>query len=300
VVIATYNMAQFIGDAIDSVLGQTLRDLEIHVVDDGSTDNTRAVVESYMIDPRVRYHWQPNQGQTRAKNYGVSVAIAPFVAFCDADDRWTADKLVLQLPAFDAEGRVAVVYGRSRRVAADGNSIEIQRGETHLLPSGVVTEALFVSNFIPFGTAIVRRACLSAVGAFDETYRMGIDWELWLRLSTRYEFRFVDAVVYLYRVWPGQMSNDWRGRYEHAFRIMASFLENYPKQIPRDVARLAYAGCYTQRARLRSELERDLLGALADLGRALSYSPFQVTAWKSIGRVLLNAVWPRRSLRSSQ
>ena len=123
VVIATYNMGQYLADAIRSVLDQTRPNLELLVIDDGSTDNTRDVVAGFEADARLRYRRQPNSGQARAKNVGIALARGRFIAFCDADDLWTTDKLERQLHAFDDAGRVAVVYGRNRKIAADGSPL---------------------------------------------------------------------------------------------------------------------------------------------------------------------------------
>src|SRR5262249_37100539 len=219
VVIATYNCAAYLGQAIDSVLAQTYRNVEVLVVDDGSTDDTAAVLARYMSDPRVHVHRQTNAGQTSAKNRGIAAARGEFVGFCDADDAWLPDKLAVQIPAFARSERIAVVYSRATTITPDGKPIQAGPRPVPYV-SGRITADLFKSNVVPFGTAVVRRSCLIEMGAFDERYRMGIDWELWLRLSTRYEFLFVDEITYLYRIWPGQMSTNWRGRYDAAFEIM--------------------------------------------------------------------------------
>src|SRR5262245_31985955 len=106
-------MGQYLSDAIRSVLEQSQPNLELLVIDDGSNDNTKNVVANFENDARLRYYWQTNSGQTRAKNFGISLARGSFLAFCDADDQWTTDKLERQLPAFDEIGRVAVVYSRN-------------------------------------------------------------------------------------------------------------------------------------------------------------------------------------------
>lgn len=297
VIIATYNMAQFLGEAIESVLQQTVRDLEVIVVDDGSTDATGEVMARYSSDPRVRYHRQSNAGQTRAKNAGIALAKGRLIAFCDADDLWTPTKLERQLPLFDAEGKVAVVYGKNRRISLSGEPMGAEsEGDFR---SGKVTEALFQYNFISFGTAVVRRSCLDEFGGFNEVYRMGIDWDLWLRISTRYEIAFLDEVVYLYRVWPGQMSNNWRGRYEHAFRIMQSFLEKYPNAVDRRIVQRAYAHSYTERARLRATIDAQYREAFGDAFTALRYAPTFLPAWKIFLRVAAIAMGGKAHARSN-
>ena len=287
VIIATYNMGHYLGDAIASVLAQTMDDLDVHVVDDGSTDGTRDLVKQFSSDPRVHYYWQENAGQTRAKNRGIQSSRGSLIAFCDADDMWKADKLERQYPLFDREGTVGVVYSRTVKLLESG--AEVDAADGILRPSGKVTAELFKYNFVPFGTAVVRRRCLEQLGAFDERYRMGIDWELWLRLSTVYEFQFLDAVTYVYRIWSGQMSTNWRGRYEHCFRIMEDFISKHPEAIPAHVVHEAWAHSFMQRARLRSLLAGEHSNAIMDVARALKYKPNYMPAWKSLGRICLAA-----------
>jgi hypothetical protein len=124
---------------------------------------------------------------------------------------------------------------------------------------------------------------------------MGIDWDLWLRISTRYDIAFVDAVTYLYRVWPGQMSNNWRGRYDAAFSIMKDFLERHPGVVSEDVIREAYADSFTERARLRSLQSYEHLNALRDAFRAIGHMPSYAPAWKVIARIAATAMTSARS-----
>jgi len=288
VIVATYNMAQYLPLAVRSILGQTRAVLEVHVVDDGSTDNTAEVMREFANDPRVHYHWQQNAGQTKAKNLGISHARGAFIAFCDADDLWTPDKLEVQMPLFERSANVGVVYARKQQILPDGSPGRPAPPAKSF--EGVVTNDLFKCNFVSFGTAIIRRRCIDELGAFDERYRMGIDWELWLRLSTRYEFAFADKVTYLYRVWPGQMSHNWRGRYEHEFQIMRDFLGKHPGKIPAAVERAAYAFTYARRGRLRVLVDREYLNGFKDACRSIFYLPTYAPAWRIMARTTLDAI----------
>lgn len=280
VVVATYNMAPYVAGAVQSVLDQTIKDLEVHVVDDGSTDDTKEALLSVLRDPRVHYHFQENAGQTRAKNLGIRNSRGRYVGFCDADDLWLPGKLELQLAAFEDGADVGVVYTRCQRIDSKGSLLPLKPQHE---PSGWVTEELFMDNFVPFGTALVRKEALDVHGPFNESYRMGIDWELWLRLSNHYVFRCVPQVTYLYRVWSGQMSSNWKGRYEAAFRIMDEFLENYPGRVSPKRVRQAIAGSYANRGRARASISADYFGAIADAARAVAngYSP-----WKALRLVI--------------
>lgn len=295
VVIATYNCRRYLGQAIESVLGQTYQHLEVHVVDDGSTDGSKEEVERFLVDPRVRYHYQPNAGQTAAKNHGIRKSRGEFVAFCDADDIWLPEKLAAQVPLFADNDGLGVVYSRAALIDERGVPLEPDRSDEPGFPSGRVTAHLFKLNFVPFGTAVVRRRCLDELGAFDERYLMSIDWELWLRISLYYDFLFVDTETYVYRVWPGQMSKNWRGRYEHAFRIMREFLARYPGVIDVATEAEAWAHSYTQRARLRTFMSGEYGPAIFDVVRALRVMPSYRYAWRTFPVIALAAAGFRRT-----
>src|SRR5690554_3627666 len=120
VVIASYNMGQYISQAVDSILNQMWSNLEVIVVDDGSQDNTPVVMQGYESDKRVRYFRTDNQGQPKAKNYGLKQAGGDFIAFCDADDFWEPNKLEVQIPLFD-NPKVGIVYSEISNIDESGN-----------------------------------------------------------------------------------------------------------------------------------------------------------------------------------
>jgi glycosyltransferase involved in cell wall biosynthesis len=285
VVVATYNMAQYVALAVRAILAQTYTDLEVVVIDDGSTDKTAEVMEVFRGEPRVRYLPQPNRGQPRAKNAGIEAARGRYIAFCDADDMWVPEKLARQLPYFEASERVGVVYSLSETIDPEGTRTGEISGDA---PGSNVLATLFVKNIVPFGTAVVRRDVLDAVGAFDNSLPMGIDWGLWLRIATRWEFAFVREPLYLYRVWPGQMSKNWRRRYEHCFRIMEKFLRNYPSSLAPEVVRRAYADSYLGRGLCASLIEGQHGAAVSDYVRAICADPGYWPAWRELLKVPLS------------
>jgi glycosyltransferase involved in cell wall biosynthesis len=279
VVIATYNTAKYVGAAVRSVLDQSAGEPEVIVVDDGSTDETAAVLGEFAGEPRVRCIWQENQGQTKAKNRGIRECRAPIVGFCDADDEWGPGKLELQLPAFAAP-EVGVVYSREERFTEGASGRKVVNYTPERCYSGRVTEPLFIENFVPFGTGLVRRSLLEAAGGFDERYRMSIDWDLWLRLSLKCEFHFIDEVTYHYRIWDGQMSHDWRGRYHDAIRIMENFLAEHPEAVSPACIRRAWAHTYVHRGRARVAMDKQFAAGFADIARAVFRDPGYADAWR--------------------
>jgi len=290
VVIATYNMGHYLPQAVQSVLEQSYPDIEIQIVDDGSNDETSTVVRQWQGDPRVHVHSQTNAGQARAKNAGIARCSGAFVAFLDADDAWLPGKLARQMPLFAGRPEVGVVYSDYERMDELGRPL--QKGATRM-HRGRISGPLLIENFISFPSAIVRRECLARCGPFDEALNMGIDYELWLRLSAYYEFDFVTEPTVRYRIWSGQMSRNYRGRYEAGMGIMQRFIERNPGVVPRSVLRHAWAHTFTGRGNRILWQEKDRRAAFRDYLRALSFRPGHWPVWRSMLRSLVTTRAPR-------
>jgi glycosyltransferase involved in cell wall biosynthesis len=289
VVIATYNMGHYLPEAVRSVLAQSYPNVDVQIVDDGSTDDTPAIVRQWDAHPRVRLHRQSNAGQAHAKNQGIALSGGAFIAFLDADDVWLPGKLARQMPLFTGRPEVGVVYSGYERM--DGEGRPLPTGPTHL-HRGRVSGALLIENFVPFPSAVVRRECLERHGAFDETLGMGIDYDLWLRLSAHCQFDFITEPTVRYRIWPGQMSKNYRQRYESGIRIMQRFLERNPGVVGDSIARRAWAHTYTGRGDSTLWHEKDRVAAFRDYLRALSFRPAFWPAWRSMLRSLVTTRAP--------
>ncbi len=291
VVIATYNMGIHVSQAVASVLAQEPNDLEVVVVDDGSTDSTLEVLSAYASDPRVTVIAQANLGQPKAKNAGIRACKGRFIAFCDADDYWLPGKLAKQMPLFEKDPRVGVVYSRAAVPQSDGS---LKHSTERQFFRGDVLQQLFVRNIVPFGTAVVRKECLDQVGYFDESIPMGIDWDLWLRVAAHWHFDYSPEPTYAYRIWSGQMSHNWRGRYDCALKIMDRFLESHPGLVSPGVVAVAYADTYTNLATLH--LQHSGVSACAKyLARALAHRVTYWPAWRLLMGIPYHAL---RSLRT--
>ncbi len=285
VVIASYNNGQFLEEGVESILNQQYKNFEIIIVDDGSTDNTKEIVIKYEIEPKVRYFYQENQGQAKAKNKGIIESNGDYIAFLDADDKWTQDKLSSQLPCFNKSENIGVVFTNLNHINEYGDVIEIPKREFF---SGNLTSKLLVDNVVTGMSSIVKKECFDKVGIFDEQLPMGIDYDLWLRISTVYEFYFLDKVTYLYRQWSGQMSHNKRGRYENGIRIMKKFLENNPGLVEEKVVNEAWAHTYVGSGNAIFQKENKRIEALNEYRKALSYKLRYIPAWKSIIKLILN------------
>ncbi len=221
VIMANYNYARFLRAAIDSVLNQTLRDLELIVVDDGSTDDSRTIIESCLSDPRVRFVPVNHVGQADAKNNGTALARAPLIAFLDADDIWYVDKLEKQTALFDRDPSLGVVY--SRRILIDENGAEMPYAQPRLNRGEVLAE-MFHDNFVCFSSAVVRRLVFEHLGKFDPSIDLAVDYDFWLRAAAHYRFDYVDEPLVRYRCGHANLSRRVGERVRTALFLMRRFL----------------------------------------------------------------------------
>jgi glycosyltransferase involved in cell wall biosynthesis len=190
VLIGAYNNADTLPRAIESILSQAFEELELIVVDDGSSDDTPALVRA-IDDPRVRYLPLEHGGISRSLNEGLREARAPFVAIQDADDYSEPARLQRQLELIEADPRIAVVGSRMREEDADGRPL---RPRTSFVP-GDVGAALMRFNPIPNSCALMRRELVLEAGGYDARYRYAMDYDLWLRLAERGRVVTVDEVL---------------------------------------------------------------------------------------------------------
>lgn len=122
---------------------------------------------------------------------------------------------------------------------------------------------------------------------FDERFRMGIDWDLWLRYSLDWQFEYVPERTYVYREWPGQMSNNFRGRYEFAQQILANFEKEHGARVPRRALRRAWADIYVSRAHVFAKNEKTFLAPLRDAIRGVAMDPLRLSGWKVLFKILI-------------
>lgn len=284
VVIATYNMAQYLAQAVDSILQQTWQNLEVIVVDDGSTDNTSEIMSRYSNNAKVIYIRNENQGQPKAKNCGIKNTKGDFIAFCDADDLWEPNKLDVQMPLF-SNPAVGIVYSEVSNID-EHNQRYIKEGN-EVRHTGKITNFMLLENFVPFGTSVIRRACIEKNGIFDEEFRMGIDWDLWLRYSLDWEFAYTPERTYIYRVWSGQMSTNYRGRYDHAVRILKKFVSTHSAKLNKKYVRKAWADMYIREGVVYARHEKLFFMPLHYIIRGILLDPSKLYGWKSLIKLLL-------------
>ena len=213
VVIPAYNAAVTLDETLHSARTQSHRNLEIIVVDDGSTDRTPAIAARHAaVDDRVRVMPQRNAGVAAARNTGWRAARADVIAFLDADDLWAPTKIERQLQALQSAGpRVGLVYCWYHTIDSAGLITDVQNGPAW---EGDVLHPLLQNNFIGNGSAaLIRRQALVEAGGFDATLQaMGAqgceDYLLYCRVARRHAFALVADHLVGYRTAPGNMSSD--------------------------------------------------------------------------------------------
>jgi glycosyltransferase involved in cell wall biosynthesis len=209
VVIPAYNHARYLPQAIESALAQTLAPAEVIVVDDGSTDDTPAVLAPYA--DRVRVVRQPNAGVSAARNHGVSLSTGEAVAFLDADDVWLPRKLELQCARMEADPEVGLVHVAVQDVDAEGKPLGCHTGG--LEGEGIAREMLFFRRPVILGGgsgAMVRRSVFDEVGGFDLDLGTSADWDLYYRIASRSKVAFVPEVLLHYRLHGSNMHGNIR------------------------------------------------------------------------------------------
>lgn len=179
VVIPTYNLANYLPQALQSVFDQSLSPFEVIVVDDGSTDNSAELVRTF--DSRLRYFRQDHKGVSAARNLGLEVAEGEVIAWLDADDLWEPEFLATVIPLLEADGGVDGVYTGFVHIDEAGNTLP-QPGQK-VVPPPELFGALIENCFVLTPTIVVRSRCFEQVGYFDPELEICEDYDMWLRLA---------------------------------------------------------------------------------------------------------------------
>jgi glycosyltransferase involved in cell wall biosynthesis len=208
VVIPVYNQAQFIAEAIQSVLTQSFRDFEIIVIDDGSTDNTPEIASAFP----VRYFRQANQGVAAARNRGIALSLGKYIAFLDSDDIMLENALEKGVAVLDKYLGVSFSYGQAFMMNENGGVYRVRKS-SFLKASAIVNgkdeiRDLLFPYRITTSTVMVRRCCLDEVGGFHEKLRSEEDRHLFIRLAMRWPAAYIAEPLIKYRVRPGSLSRE--------------------------------------------------------------------------------------------
>jgi glycosyltransferase involved in cell wall biosynthesis len=204
VIMPAYNRAAYLREAIDSVLAQTLSDLELIVVDDGSTDETAALLAA-VGDARLRCLRQEHRGVSAAVNRGLRAARGEYIARLDSDDVWFPETLQTLAAVLDARPEIGAVYAKGQAMTAGGKPLPRTNG----LPQrfeGDSLRSLLYEDFTCNIVTLARRSCFERAGEYDESLPANEDWDMWLRIAEHDRFAFVDRILARFRLHEGNMT----------------------------------------------------------------------------------------------
>ena len=194
VIIPTYNRAQFLIEAIESVFNQSCRDFELIVIDDGSEDDTQERIKPFRN--RFRYHYQENSGISRARNMGLKMSEGDYVAFLDSDDLWEKHKLQIQLKLFENNPQIQICYTDEIWMR---NGVRVNPKKIHRKFSGWIFHHCIPLCIISLSSAMMRRSLFNQVGFFDEQLPACEDYDLWLRISLITPIHFIPTPLIIKR-----------------------------------------------------------------------------------------------------
>lgn len=268
VIIPSYNAIDYLPQTVNSVLNQTFTDFELLIIDDGSSDCT---VEwaSQLIDPRTKLISQQNQGSAAARNTGIAHAQGEYIAFIDADDLWKPTKLEKQVQCLEANPVVGLVSTWVINADQYGNLTE------NVLISNVegnVWKHIIEENLIFCGSVpLVRRCCFETMGVFDTNLRSAEDWDMWIRISTRYSFAVIKEFLVIYRQLPSSKSNNLQLHLEHRFKVIEKSFASVSDELLY-LKKQAYSRAYLSVA-WKPLLNHDYKSVLDFRQQAIAYYP---------------------------
>jgi glycosyltransferase involved in cell wall biosynthesis len=201
VILPAYNSEKFIGRSLGSALAQSYRRLEVVVIDDGSTDRTRKLVEEF-ADPRIRYLWQANAGQGPARNRGMRQCTGDYITFLDADDCYLPTKVEREVEFLERHSHYRVAYC-GVRFFYSGQADRLLKVKSKGRSGNILPE-LMRDSFINPNAVMLAREVWERVGGFNETRYFPEEWELYLRIALAgYEFGFIDEDLVVVESRPG-------------------------------------------------------------------------------------------------
>lgn len=225
VIIPTYNCDKYICEAIDSVLCQSYCEYEIIVIDDGSTDNTRSIIDNGYFT--VKYHYLENNGVAAARNFGISIAQGEFIAFLDADDKWMPTKLEKQVNYFLSDDSLGMVFTENLFFDVHGITQKRVNKRANLMHGDLVRN-IFINSYVATPTVMVRKSVFEAVGLFEEELVVAEDDNMWMRIGMKFNIELIDETLVQCRIAPESLSRKKSSIYNGVMKHIEVIKLKYP------------------------------------------------------------------------
>lgn len=292
IIIPIYQGSKWIRECINSVLQQDFDDLEVIAVDDASPDDTANIVAS-MEDERIRlFRHDENKGIPAARNTGIKQANGDYVAFLDQDDKWYNHKLGSQIEVFEqGPENLGVVHGDVDIVGGDKN---ISNGEPVPENDKKRVQSTFLQNPIITITALIDSECFETHGLLNENLYGADDYEFWLRIAERYQFKYCPGVVATKRVHESNTSDNFKRMNPDKIMITKQYVEKYPYLQPLENQRCHrimthYARNYANMGEYVQALQYDI--------KSLSYIKTNPSDYLRLSRDLMGFLYTTIMLR---
>jgi glycosyltransferase involved in cell wall biosynthesis len=251
IILPAYNSRRYIGETLQSIHDQTFRDYEVIVVDDGSTDETKATVLAARCP--VEYIHQANQGPAAARNTGIQAAKGDLICFIDADDVWMPEKLQIQVEFMKRNPGIGLVFADAEEfddAAVRCASLLAKTAYLRELTAGTIIEQPFQKllqrNFIPTSTVMVRSTCFAVTGLFDVALKGPEDRDMWSRIAVRFPIACIPRVLGRKRVVASSVSRDVETTLRSRIRLWTKARMLFPELAPVRTVNALLAPTYVQ------------------------------------------------------
>ncbi|MET4083632.1 teichuronic acid biosynthesis glycosyltransferase TuaG [Pedobacter sp. UYP30] len=232
IIMPAYNAAQFITQSIKSVINQTYKNWELIIVDDGSADKTAEIIKAFSnSDIRIKYFYQKNGKQGKARNLGIKNSIGNYIAFLDADDTWTSDKLAVQHEILSKNENIDLIFSQGYNLKND----EISNLNVTIKALWNINniDEFIKHNQIPILSVLVKKKAIESVNYFNETKNIqnAEDYHLWLKLIiANYTFKSIEDRLFYYRIHTNQSTFESKNLEEPIFYVYKDIFESYNTQ----------------------------------------------------------------------
>ena len=242
IIIPNYNHAQYVADAINSALNQTYPDCEVIVVDDGSKDNSREIIDGF--GDKIRVIYQQNQGLSAARNTGINAAKGKYIGVLDADDVYEPEFIGTLVSLLESQPDAYGIYCGYRFV--DHLNNPLPQIEAREVPSEKLHQALVDGNFLVPESMFVRKVCYDKVGLFDTSLRALEDLDMWLRITSQFKVIYTTKILTRHRILPGSMSTDPTRQFQNRLSVVKKHFgaEPGPGGVWSEAQRRAYGRAY--------------------------------------------------------